>query len=216
MQLSYHFFSRLPYNFSLKLPLASLWRRAHARNVSLFNYLRWPIYVFNSVVHTKFLAKLAGCCFVRYFVCEFLNSICLTTMFFMGQSLCDSPKICSVVGEQIHALLRKRWWTDWLADWLTYILTDWLTDWWSNNPADWFTDCLTDWLTEWVSDWLTDWFMDWLTDWSTDYMTDWLIIWLTDCLTARSFDWLTDQKTGWLNDWQTDWLTDCLTGGLTD
>ena len=207
MQLSYHFFSRLPYNFSLKLPLASLWRRAHAPNVSLFNDLRWPIYVFNSVVHTKFLAKLAGCCFVRYFVCEFLNSIRLTTMFFMGQSLCDSPKVCSVVGEQIHALLRKRWWTDWLADWLTYI-TYRLTDGVITQPADLPTVWRIGWLSEWVSDWLidglTDWLIDWLHDWLTDYLTDWLsdsqIVWLT----------------GWLNDWQTDWLTDCLTGGLTD
>ena len=200
MQLSYHFFSRLPYNFSLKLPLASLWRRAHARNVSLFNYLRWPIYVFNSVVHTKFLAKLAGCCFVRYFVCEFLNSIRLTTMFFMGQSLCDSPKICPVVGEQIHALLRKRWWTDWLADWLTYItyrLTDWLTDGVITQP----TDLPTVWRIGWLSEWVTDWLMDWLTDrliiWLIDWLFDWLIVWqpdrLTDWLTKRLADLTTDR-----------------------
>ena len=194
MQLSYHFFSRLPYNFSLKLPLASLWRRAHARNVSLFNYLRWPIYVFNSVVHTKFLAKLAGCCFVRYFVCEFLNSICLTTMFFMGQSLCDSPKICSVVGEQIHALLRKRWWTDWLADWPTYI-TYRLTDGVITQP----TDLTTVWRIGWLSEWLTDWLIDGLTDW----LIDWLYDWLTDYLT----DWLSDSQIVWLTDWPKDWLT---------
>ena len=189
MQLSYHFFSRLPYNFSLKLPLASLWRRAHAGNVSLFNYLRWPIYVFNSVVHAKFLAKLAGCCFVRYFVCEFLNSIRPTTMFF-----CDSPKICSVVGEQIHALLRKRWWTDWLADWLTYI-TYRLTDGVITQPADLPTVWRIGWLSEWVSDWLidglTDWLIDWLYDWLTDYLTDWL----------------SDSQIVWLTDWPKDWLT---------
>ena len=36
--------------------LQSLWRRANARNVSFFYSLRWPIYVFKSVVNTELTA----------------------------------------------------------------------------------------------------------------------------------------------------------------
>ena len=166
MQLSYHFFSRLPYNFSLKLPLASLWRRAHARNVSLFNYLRWPIYVFNSVVHTKFLAKLADCCFVRYFVCEFLNSI---RHYILTDWLTD-------------------YWSNNPADWFTDCLTDWLTEWVSEWLTDWLMDWLTDWLTDRLIIWLIDWLFDWLIVWQPDRLTDWLTKRLADLTTDRLID----------------------------
>ena len=46
--------------------LQSLWRRANARNVSFFFPLRWPIYVFNSVVNTELPIFASFSCFFSF------------------------------------------------------------------------------------------------------------------------------------------------------
>ena len=68
----------------------SLWRRADARNVSFFYSLRWPIYVFNSVVDTKLPAEYNEDWLIAILEGHFENVPIQVTW-------CDTSHVCKVV-----------------------------------------------------------------------------------------------------------------------
>ena len=68
----------------------SLWRRADARNVSFFYSLRWPIYVFNSVVNTKLPAEYNEDSLIAILEGHFENVSIQVTW-------CDTSHVCKVV-----------------------------------------------------------------------------------------------------------------------
>ena len=69
----------------------SFWRRADARNVSFFYSLRWPIYVFNSVVNTKLPAEYNKDCLIAILKGHFKN-VSIQVTFMIVKSVMSRPE----------------------------------------------------------------------------------------------------------------------------